>query len=194
MEYETGDLAIYGWVVYECIQTHISQHAGSAPIYTPDNWIVYGSEKSENLIENGTFDDGFSFWEFYVNWAANAESYIESGRFRSYIPNAGYETWHVQLFQENLEIVQEKTYVLKFEAKAVEGPRTIRAIVQEYGGDFTIYNNNYYEVNITTSMQEYRITFTMYDPTDSFASLNFEMGITPYDVIIDNVELREINP
>ena len=81
--------------------------------------------------------------------------------------------------------------MLSFDAQAVEGPRSISVYLQENCGDYTAYNPDY-EVNISTSMQSYSITFTMNYPTDSWASLNFELGTSYNDVIIDNVKLVEL--
>ena len=190
--YETGDLVEHEGAIYECIQVHVSYDPNWAPPQQALYWQV-DDTTGENIIENGTFENGFNSWGFYVDSNANATSNIENGQFRSYIPDGGYEMWHVQLFQEDIELIQGETYELTFDAKAVEGTRTINAFLQENGGNYTAYNDNY-EVSLSTSMQEYTITFTMNHPTDNYASLNFEMGITPYDVIIDNVELREVNP
>ena len=128
-----------------------------------------------------------------MDWNADAEAYIESGQFKAYIPDGGDEMWHVQLSQLGLSIEQGKTYELTFDAKVVEAARNIYAIVEENGGDYTAYNSNY-DVSLSTSMQTYTLTFTMTESTDNNAALCFGMGINYYDVIIDNVELREVSP
>ena len=149
---------------------------------------------SKSKIKGGTFDaDWGNYWILYVHPDAEAEGYSIDNEFRSFITDGGNEMWHVQLMQEDILLKNGKKYELRFEARSVEAPRMIYALLEENGNDYTVYSGDK-EVNITQTMEKYSIEFTMNYPTDDYASLCFDLGINPIDVIIDNVALYELWP
>ena len=55
-----------------------------------------------NLLNNGDFSDGDTYWETWINPAANASGSVENEEFVMSITNGGTEVYHVQLIQKNL--------------------------------------------------------------------------------------------
>ena len=153
-------------------------------------WQESSYANNPNMIKNPGFTNSLSYWSFYADPAANAEAYSENKRFRAYIPEAGTETWHVHLRQDNLPFVRGHTYYLQFDAKSVESPRSILCLAEKNGGNYDTYGSNTYY--LTQQMQTFSNLFTMRNPTDQAASICFEFGIEPIDVVIDNVKLVDV--
>jgi hypothetical protein len=154
------------------------------------SWQESSYANNPNMIKNPGFTNSLSYWSFYVDPAANAEAYSEHKQFRAYIPEAGTETWHVHLRQDNLPLVRGHTYYLQFDAKSVESPRSILCLAEKNGGNYDTYGSNTYY--LTQQMQTFSQLFTMRNPTDPVASICFEFGIEPIDVMIDNVKLVDV--
>jgi hypothetical protein len=89
---------------------------------------------------------------------------------------------------------QGKSYRLSFDARATV-PRSIQAIVEHKGGDFTKYLQQ--TVPLTQDMKSYSFTFTM-PAADNGAHAVFALGaagepvMQTHDVYFDNVSLVEV--
>jgi beta-glucanase (GH16 family) len=144
---------------------------------------------SGDQIKNGKFDDGNNNWVFWTG--ASASDSVENGAAKISIFNAGGETWSVQFNQEDLQLVNGETYVLKFDARSTVA-RDIQVILEYNGAPYTKYFGPK-TLSLTTKMAAYTFEFTMEPPTDPKAHLVFalgKVGATPgtsHDVLIDNV-------
>jgi len=155
------------------------------------DWREPRAAAAVNKVVNGTFNSSLSSWSFYCDTAAEATAYVQSGKARVDTTNAGSETWHVHLRQDNIALENGHTYYLQFDAKAVECPRTLFCQMEKNGDDYANYSGprTFY---LSQSMQTFSHIFTMNHASDNAASLCFEFGLEPIDVILDNVRLVEI--
>ncbi|SHM77474.1 carbohydrate binding domain-containing protein [Gracilibacillus kekensis] len=153
-----------------------------------------------NLIKNGIFDG-------LANWSAEAYnpgkasfSVDEEGQGQAAITDIGSADWNIQLFQQGVEIEQDATYEVSFDAKSTVD-RPLRLQIQHNGeedNDWTGYFDQ--TVSLTDTLETYTFTFDMTEPTDVAAKFGFalgkdEEGLTPleaHDVVIDNVLLKKV--
>ncbi len=160
---------------------------------TPIDEVTEKSAETEAFsgeqIKNGKFDDGNDNWIFWTE--ASASDSTEKGEAKISINNTGGETWSVQFVQDNLQLVNEETYVLKFDARSTVA-RDIQVILEFNGAPYTKYFGPE-NVSLTTQMTAYTFEFTMGSPTDLKAHLVFALGKVgdspgaSHDVFIDNV-------
>ncbi len=140
----------------------------------------------ENAVQNGDFQSTDN-WRLRPRNGAKATGKLNSeGYYEINITNGGSALDAVQLFQDNLLVMQGKDYVFEFDAYA-SGNRAIDAHItsvddgQNYGKIST--------TRLTTRPQHFRYTFTMRDPTDTEARVVFNCGNREGEVYIDNVSL-----
>ena len=148
----------------------------------------------ENLIINGSFDDGLDNWTpFIADFAGvGADVAVVDGEAAiTNISGAGGEVWHVQLnqifTQEQIDALEVgETYTAKFDARSNVDGRELRLFFGEDGGGFAAVNIT--DFNLTTSMETYEATFEV-DATYGAMKFGFEMGLSNDNVYIDNVSL-----
>lgn len=146
-----------------------------------------------NMLSNGDFTSSAN-WQTYIDGQANASIVVggASQQATVNITNGGSQTWMVQMTYPNLNIVNGKTYELKFTAKSLNGQNTsFEAMLERNGGDWAKYLVPQI-VNVSATQNTFTYTFTMNQATDSAARITFNMGTHTGSLAIDNVSLRQI--
>ena len=143
-----------------------------------------------NLIKNGDFADDLNHW---TTWDATGwnDLYVDNnGHFHAEIWNDGTAVWNFGVYQNELPIEFGESYRATFRARAT-GSRTIQVQVEEDGGDWEKYSD-VEVISINTNWREYSFDFTMSDPTDTNARMEFDLGLGWFDVYIDDVRLKKL--
>ena len=138
-----------------------------------------------NLLFNGDFSEGLVFWTFSRTGSASAVGGVKSGEFDFYILDGGSELPNVQLYQDNITLIQGQDYTFEFDAYA-DAARAIEAKVGKASDPWT----NYSKIGmtaLTTEKKRYRYTFTMEDPSDQDCRVVINCGTSDIDVYLDNV-------
>lgn len=180
-----------------------ANHDVSFTISTPGTVYLDNISMTEAaLIKNGSFNDGTTGYEVYVDSSASAsyvvDSLSEDNALDVTVNKTSDADWKIQIKQNNVKLEEGKTYTLKFDAKS-SMPRDIRVIMQ--GGEaksWPVYSND----NIVSLTGEYRTfedTFTMTAATDPEAFLSICLGAVngveiddQHRVVIDNISLTEV--
>jgi len=146
-------------------------------------------EPDGNHVSNWSFNNDMNDWTFYAgSYGAEGSASVENGVFHAQITNGGTETWCTHL-KQNITIENGKTYDVSFEAYG-DDSRNIWPIIGLDTDPWTSYNG-FVEFNISTTKQTYSFGFTMTEPTDNNARLQFDMGISNIDVYLDNISVVE---
>ncbi|MGN0151626.1 MAG: carbohydrate binding domain-containing protein [Wujia sp.] len=152
------------------------------------------------LIKNGSFNDGLTGFEVYVDSSAKAsyvvDSLKEDNALDVTVNNTGDADWKIQIKQNNVPLENGKKYELRFKAKSTLG-RSIRVIMQgtESKG-WAVYSNDNI-VKLTDEYQTFTDVFEMTADTDEEAFLSICLGnvdeiITDqHRVVIDDISLVE---
>lgn len=139
-----------------------------------------------NLVLNGDFTN-MSNWRLVRNNGARASGAVDDqGQYKMTITDPGTNRSDVQLFQENLFLLNGKDFIFEFDAYASQ-PRAIQAGVFSANGQI-----NYGSIGLTgltTRKKRFTYTFFMNQRTDQNARLAFQCGGETGEVFIDNVSL-----
>jgi hypothetical protein len=149
--------------------------------------LVHLMPAGENMLFNGDFSDGIRNWHLERSGGASANMGTQNGVFLFLINIGGSEIWNVQLYQQDLTLIEGMTYTFEFDAWA-SSPRIIEAKVGKASDPFT----NYSQIGMTYITQKktrYRYPFTMANQTDQDCRVVFNCGIDTADVYLDNVSL-----
>lgn len=143
-----------------------------------------------NMLQNGDFSFGEEYWDFKLT-DANAMIDASNDDMRILITSPGPDYDCIQLVQDDIALMQGKSYRLEFDAYATEN-RIMEAFLQQ-----PVYPwNNYGKINPTPlrrGVQHFSYDFQMEDPADYSVQLVFNCGAMPGDVTIDNVSLMIID-
>ena len=153
------------------------------------------------LIKNGSFNDGTSGYEIYIDSSASAnyvvDSLTEDNALDITVANTSDQDWKIQIKQNNVPLEKGKTYKLSFKAKSSLA-RKIRVIMQgTESKNWEVYSSD----NIVTLSDEYQTftdTFTMEKDSDANAFLSICLGkideeiAISHRVLIDDISLVEI--
>jgi hypothetical protein len=165
---------------YVVIMISVSALVFSAPASNPND-----------LIANGTFDDGLTDWDWEPIHGAKATATVVDGQLVCDVTAlAGSIFWEVQMRQLKLNIEKGVTYVFSFDAKA-EPERSLIFGLERNDGHLA-YDPDAGEAHpakLTSTMQTFTSTFTMVEATDATARLTFSMGEKVSKITIDNVSL-----
>ncbi len=147
-------------------------------------------KKKSELISNGTFEEDFHPWQFYVNNSAltSYTAKIENGRFITNITKSPGTNWKLG-FQELGISLKKGKYKLTFDAFATQ-PNTLLLMLSKNYPDWSSFVSKY--VAITTKDKSYEVEFTM--PTnDNNTRLFFGIGKFTGSFSIDNISFSQIN-
>ena len=140
---------------------------------------------TNNLLTNGDFENGSDSWIVGVNDNAPAPVTTESGNtYYSVNVTAAGNPYDVNLSQK-LEIIQDQTYTLTFDAWS-DINRSIIAGIGLSGGNFANTNET---INITPNVTNYSLTLTATGFGALDARVLFDLGAQIGMVNIDNVIL-----
>ncbi|MCR5701393.1 MAG: carbohydrate binding domain-containing protein [Lachnospiraceae bacterium] len=165
---------------------------------------VFVSEDA--LVKNGKFNAGIAGYTQYTYDSAKAEYTIDSQKeenaFDITISDTGTQDWHVQLYQDGINLEKGKFYRLKFDAKSELLDRNITCVIQKNGSLVTPEDWSPYfttiKAGLTSEWKTFTKDFQMKNDSDPVARLGFAMGkideqiTTPHRVFIDNISLVEI--
>jgi len=165
----------------------------SAPSEVKSGYVNFATIPGQNMVKNGDFSAGQDPWTFEVDISASAEWNIEAGVSHFDIANGGAQISAVRLFQAGMQLVQGKEYIFEFDAWSAIQPRLIEAKVGRNDSPWTDYSKIGF-LQITPNQTHYSHSFTMEDPYDFNARVEFNLGISSFDVYLDNVSLREDLP
>lgn len=156
------------------------------------------------LIKNGSFNAGLSGFTPYIYEAAKADYTVDSlkedNAFSITINDTGDADWHVQLYQDGVNVEKGKFYRLSFKAKSTLD-RTITCAVQRNGSaddDWTPYFDTM-KAKLTKDYQTFTVDFEMKNASDPAARCGFAMGkidekiTTQHSICIDDISLVEIS-
>ena len=150
---------------------------------------VFVTEPGSNLIQNGNFSEDQDGWTWEVRGSGQADWSVQNGEAQIVITNGGGEDHEVQLRQNGLPLIQGKSYIFEFETKA-DQPRTIEAKIGQDNDPWI----NYSRIGltyITRQMKHFEYEFEMQDPSDFNARVVFNMGISDFDMVLDNISLTQ---
>jgi glucosylceramidase len=158
-----------------------------------------------NQIRNGEFTKDSTDWTLWQSKGntdgANGEAKFDvvAGEMKIKVVNegdwGGSDGWEIQIKQGNLQLVQGKTYVVKFQAKSTAA-RTIQVAVE--GSNNSDGSQDYSgkrNIELRPATTEHTIEFKMLNTTDAAAQLNFLMGHVgtklnaSHEITVDNVSI-----
>ena len=144
----------------------------------------------QNLILNGNFSGGATFWTEQTSDQAEGRGTVTSGQYRMQIQNGGTDYSHIQILQDNIELVQGETYCFEFDARS-DSIRIIEAKLTNRLDPLDNYSRTPLSL-IHPQMMHFVYHFQMDDPGDYNARAVFNCGGSDSDVYLDNVSLRQV--
>jgi len=142
-------------------------------------------------LENGDFSDGDKYWTTISFPETSVYPLFQNGKFLMSIAQGGSQCYHVQLAQTDLFLKNGKKYTITFDASA-EGARKIWIYLGQGHEPWWIFHAPQC-FNLNTSWQTYQYSFNMLNPSDPESRLYFDLGLSEYDVRLDNIVLTEEN-
>ncbi len=152
-------------------------------------------EVVKSLIRNSDFELGKTNWGTYVAGGAKSALITEDGKLALDITSVGTLNYGVQMFHDITPMYQNGVYRLRFDISSTVD-RTVEAIVQENGNDYTAYF--WKALELTPEAQSLEFTFTMEEATDLLTKLVFNCGnqgadLEAHKIYLDNVYLDLID-
>jgi len=163
-----------------------------SPFSNEENVLVRFTEPGQNMILNGDFSDGSNHWIFNARNGAQAVGSVVNGEFCVVATTSGSAYSDIQLIQESFPMIQGRTYVFEFDARAISS-RVIEPRVAQNGGGYIVYSRTG-PIVITPQMQHYQYQFQMTDPTDYNARVVLNCGTSNVSCFFDNVSVKEMVP
>jgi hypothetical protein len=144
-------------------------------------------EPGENIVLNGDFKDNTDYWEFNKSDSTVASGFVQDSIYHIKIDSNAIIFSDVQLYQNNLEIIEGRNYILEFEAWSTE-PKLFEVRIRQSTDPFTDYSR-IGTVYSTTNKKHFSYEFRMEHTIDYSAQIVFECGQSTADLFIDNVSL-----
>ncbi|MCM8901468.1 family 16 glycosylhydrolase [Caldicoprobacter algeriensis] len=149
-------------------------------------------DTQQNLILNGGFEEGLEGWKIhnqgvYESWAGLADFSVENGELKVEIKQVGWAWWHIQLYQEPIEVAAG-TYKISFDMRS-DIKRTVYVELVNSGTEIL-------EFVVDNAMKTYEAIIEV--PSDGSYKFMFGLGRepdeeifnTPYNIFIDNVRFE----
>jgi hypothetical protein len=153
-----------------------------------DTFVDY-PQAGENIVDNGEFESDEAWTLYTANGAYGVGSVNADGEFAVQIKDPGSSPTDLQLYQDGLMVVRDKTYVLEFDAYAYAA-RPIGLYVGQSSAPFADYSE-IGSVALSMRKKRFSYTFTMKNNTDPNTRISFQCGQYEDRVILDNVSLME---
>ncbi len=138
----------------------------------------------QNIVKNGDFSSSDTNWQL-GDYHDVADGNVLNGEYQIRVSTPQQENWAVQLMQNDINLSQNKTYTLSFDAYA-DADKTIIAAVGGVSGDMAI--------DISTVKQNYSFSFSSVKSKTIVSRLDFNIGKTVGYVTLDNVIIKEFKP
>lgn len=160
---------------------------------------------SENLLYNGTFDEGsnsqglksMEYWNFTTSDGAIADGSVNQDpadrEFSAKISNAGKDENSILFTQDSLNIEKGNTYNVQFDARSFFANRKITVNVGSSSNAALSYSGDK-DIDISQDMKTYSFKFTMNSDTDPKAQIQFKLGGNSTEVYLDNVVVSRVKP
>ncbi len=146
----------------------------------------------EELIKNGTFDDGLNNWGIYKE-GGTGEMAVTDGVLVTDVQNAGSKEWAVQPYQDGVLLIENNKYLISVDLWSTV-QRDVKVRIQQNGGTYTGYLEE--QVTITPTPTTYTFEFVMYYASDPAGRLVLNFGqfaadetLPSHQVYMDNVSL-----
>ncbi|MBN1782617.1 aryl-sulfate sulfotransferase [bacterium] len=153
--------------------------------------LVQFFEPGENMVANGDFSHGLDQWEWLVHQGSAEILLNGAGEMQFHIQEIGTESWHIQAWHPNIQLIQGRTYRFEFDAYADQA-RAIGIEVEKNGDPYTGYSR-IGGVWLSSKKKRYSYEFTMTEPTELKARVVVNAGASKQDVYIDNVLLTLVS-
>ncbi len=164
-----------------------------SPFSNEENALYKNFKPGDNIVVNGNFLDGLNQWNFLVTSPAAAVPFLTvDGEMLVQISAGGTQTFHVQVNQEGIPLVNGQKYRFEFDAYAA-APRTIEPKVAMIASPNTNYSKTS-AIALTAVKKHFQYDFTMTDATDNNARVVFNCGLSDIEVMLDNISVRQIVP
>ncbi|MBK1879617.1 carbohydrate binding domain-containing protein [Pelagicoccus mobilis] len=131
-------------------------HVSSEPVTLEQTIEIQDSKPSINALQNGSFDEGLSYWKFYTNGSGSAEIVESRNAVQISINSVGTNT---QLFQSDIPLKPNTEYKVSFDAYSSTG-HDLRLSLSKHSTPYTNYGLNREIVNLTTDWKTHTLTFT----------------------------------
>jgi mannose/cellobiose epimerase-like protein (N-acyl-D-glucosamine 2-epimerase family) len=147
------------------------------------------------VVQNGDFSAGTANWTL-GRYGGNSAGSIDNARYKILVSQAGSAWWNVQLQQGGQLLQQGKQYRFSFDAfKGPEnsGLQQVEVNIGQASGTYTSYSafpNKL--VTLTSTATRYSFLFTMNQPADANARIEFNAGLNTGSLYLDNVSLQEV--
>ena len=162
-----------------------------SPFSNEESAIYKNFKPGDNMVVNGDFTNGIDQWNIALTSPAAAVPFLtESGEILIQIGAGGTQTFHVQLNQPGISLVNGLKYRLEFDAYGTAG-RTIEPKVAMIASPNTNYSKTS-AVALTTVKKHFQFDFTMTDATDNNARVLMNCGASDVDVLLDNISVRQM--
>ena len=158
-----------------------------------ENALYRNVQPGDEMVVNGDFTSGIEGWTIGVTSPAAAVPYpTGAGELLLQIGNGGSQTYHVQLTQPGISLVNGLKYRFEFDAYATAA-RTLEPKVAMIAAPNTNYSKTS-AVALTTAKKHFQFDFTMQDATDNNARVVMNCGLSDADVILDNISVKQLVP
>lgn len=136
-----------------------------------------------NVLVNSRFDTQVDPW---FNW--NCDPQLSNNEVHIQSIAATGNAWDVGFFQQNVELIEDQVYTLQFDARST-ATRILGVKASYYG---TIDHEYLYEeLNITSVMTSYELSFVADFNTVTDGRIEFYIGSTADDIFMDNIVLLD---
>ncbi len=143
---------------------------------------------NQSLIRNGDFGQGKAGWDLWVSNSAKADFKVSEEKASINISSSGDKPWSIILNQGNHLIEKGKVYQVHFTA-ASNPPLRISVHEGMSVSPYYFYSGDRF-FTLTTKMQDYSFTFTMWQETDSKSSFQIFLGCKGTgNISIDDIQL-----
>jgi len=169
--------------------TAVDQYGIESDYSNEEQVYTFFIDPRENIVLNGDFSEGTDHWVL-IGGQTTGEIDNE-GQYHLHIEYGGTLNYHVQLYQENLKLLNGNRYLFEFNAYA-DSERTINGIIIRSTTRWENYGKIGFQY-LTTQKKHFEYEFQMQYPTDLSASVVFNCGgQSNTDIYLDNISLKEI--
>jgi hypothetical protein len=161
-------------------------------LYLMASAVNSGFPESANMLQNGDFSSGTMGWILTSNSGGKAAFSVKRGELHISITSGGDYTYSILLNQSGLKIVKGVSYAVSFNARSESGNRNLYVKVGLVGEPWTLYSD-FKTYVLTKQKTSYSFMFTMLEPTDTNAYLEFQLGQSDIDVYLDDIVLKQID-
>jgi hypothetical protein len=140
-------------------------------------------------VSNSEFSRGFLGWSLYAQGGAEASASVKNEEAVIDMPVVGDQSWHVQLVQTGIFLVQGAEYRFSFDARSASPLGTVNSSLSKNSDPFNSYSGSH-EYTLSEDLQNYSFDFTMSELSDPGARVVFSISFVPTILYFDNIKLE----